>query len=352
MTDGPTVRRFDRIGTDWIERAYLGATDYQQPLLPLADMVLPAGHFSPDSKLWVSRTLAGACGVWDLTQNTPRSLPVPPTPTGTIPLAVAGQRVILAEEHTLRLWQLGDPITASAQWPCPGLAHAAVTPGGDIVVTSAGLGAPPQTEPDGAITERWPFAMAEIDPRQLAAQALAPQHWLTAWDMTAAKPRPINRFRRPVGALAVHPSGNWVVLGRPQVLEIFRLSSSGLAFALSLTFSGRGQPQLDFSLDGDWLFLNRPGHARLYRWRDGHPERMPLPDDGKQLLLTSSMPDGSGILAVTLTGLVRVLDPTTGAERRRWQLPVPVAFARCVPDGQHLACANLDGSVYIVRLQE
>jgi formylglycine-generating enzyme required for sulfatase activity len=61
-------------------------------------------------------------------------------------------------------------------------------------------------------------------------------------------------------------------------------------------------------------------------------------------------PDGKALVSAALDGRVMLWDPATGAKLREWQLPGPVHAVAFANDGRHLATANGNGTVYILRI--
>jgi WD40 repeat protein len=60
-------------------------------------------------------------------------------------------------------------------------------------------------------------------------------------------------------------------------------------------------------------------------------------------------PNGQTLLSAGDDGRI-LLWTQTGKKRREWRLPGPVAQAVFAADGRHLATANANGTVYILRL--
>ena len=61
-------------------------------------------------------------------------------------------------------------------------------------------------------------------------------------------------------------------------------------------------------------------------------------------------PDGKNLVSADDQGRVIVRDPVNGAEKRRWKLPGEVIGLAFAPDNVHLATANANGTIYILRL--
>jgi WD40 repeat protein len=61
--------------------------------------------------------------------------------------------------------------------------------------------------------------------------------------------------------------------------------------------------------------------------------------------------DSKTLLSVDADGLLLEWDGNTGNVLRRWQLPGTIAHLDLAADGRHLATANFNGTVYILRLE-
>ena len=61
-------------------------------------------------------------------------------------------------------------------------------------------------------------------------------------------------------------------------------------------------------------------------------------------------PDGKVLASAGGDGRIILWDVAAGKKLHEWQLPGPVPAVRFAPDGRHLAFANLNATIYILRL--
>jgi WD40 repeat protein len=61
-------------------------------------------------------------------------------------------------------------------------------------------------------------------------------------------------------------------------------------------------------------------------------------------------PDGKALVSSDYQGEMILWDVTAGDKRLAWQLPGTIQSAAFAPDGRHLATANVNGTVYVLRL--
>ena len=61
-------------------------------------------------------------------------------------------------------------------------------------------------------------------------------------------------------------------------------------------------------------------------------------------------PDGKVLASSGGDGRILLWDVAAGTKLHEWQLPGPVPAVRFAPDGRHLAFANLNGTIYLLRL--
>src|SRR5262249_34095430 len=105
------------------------------------------------------------------------------------------------------------------------------------------------------------------------------------------------------------------------------------------------QVQLRYSPDGRWLFAHCNQTIRV---RDQETKKAteilkaPIRD-------WAPAPDGKTVAVSTNEGKVIILEPT-GKIRAEWQFPGPINRLAYSQDGQRIATANPNGSVYLLRV--
>jgi WD40 repeat protein len=61
-------------------------------------------------------------------------------------------------------------------------------------------------------------------------------------------------------------------------------------------------------------------------------------------------PEGRTLASAGYDGRIILWDPASAQPVRDWQLPGAVHWVTFAPDGRHLAVANANGTLYILRL--
>ncbi len=111
----------------------------------------------------------------------------------------------------------------------------------------------------------------------------------------------------------------------------------------SLAFAGDGRTLV--TADGD-------GTVRFWQTSDWKPMKQTLPGDGTPLLRIGCSPDGRYVaIASPLRGTIRIVDLQASPLRevRSWTLAGRLADIAFAQDSRHLATANANGTVYILR---
>lgn len=108
-----------------------------------------------------------------------------------------------------------------------------------------------------------------------------------------------------------------------------------------------------FSPDGRRVFSAGADGARL-RALDGHGSKQTIVLRGHLNTVSSVAfaPDGKALASACYGGRVVLWDAATGAKLREWQLPGALygGSLKLASDGRHLAAANSNGTVYILRI--
>jgi WD40 repeat protein len=137
--------------------------------------------------------------------------------------------------------------------------------------------------------------------------------------------------------VAVSPEGRWVATGSHHEPGVKIWEARDGKFALELP--SEGWSEVAFSPDGQWLAA---GHSNCRIWSVGlWTEGSPI---GGTLLGFS--PDGSVLAVETGAGVVRLVDPATGADYARLEAPNQerahhIGFS---PDGAYIALASQDAA--------
>jgi WD40 repeat protein len=63
------------------------------------------------------------------------------------------------------------------------------------------------------------------------------------------------------------------------------------------------------------------------------------------------LPDGEGLVSAGEDGQVIMHGPRSGQALNAWRIPGPVRQVAVASDGRHLATANANGTVYILRVR-
>jgi WD40 repeat protein len=113
---------------------------------------------------------------------------------------------------------------------------------------------------------------------------------------------------------------------------------------LAVAFSPDGR--LAASADED-------GFVRLWDLNESKPPMRALPrwHTGRVYSVAFS-PDGKSLASSGHDGRIIVWDAAAGTKLREWQLPGPVPGVAFASDARHLAAANGNGTVYILRLSK
>lgn len=171
------------------------------------------------------------------------------------------------------------------------------------------------------------------------------------WDVETGK----EARRFPTGdvitsAVAVSPDGRLAAsMGNRQVVNVWNLEGDpalltiGRGPGMALAFSPDSRSLLSGADDGSvWQIDLTPTELKLSRTFVGIV---------KQITAVAYSADGALVAASALDGKVLVWDAASGKVQHEWQLPGPVHGVSFDARGRHLAIANANATVFILRLE-
>ncbi len=183
----------------------------------------------------------------------------------------------------------------------------------------------------------------------------SPHGFLFRWDSQTEDLERTEVENAPVVAMALSRDGGllatchivadqneirlWRVQG--QKLEPGRVVKGLPKYVQALAFSPPDGKRLAYGAGGAALKLLDPATGE---------EKDALPGHLGTVGAVEFSPDGKRLVSADQAGLVIVWDATTLKEYKRWQLPGEVHHATFAPDNRHLALANSNGTVYVLRL--
>ena len=190
-----------------------------------------------------------------------------------------------------------------------------------------------------------------ISPDGQAALAGGPLGSLRLWDVAGAKE--LHRLemgaKGPVTAVAFAPDGKQAAAAAEQIVRLWEVPTC--KEVRSFTGLPGAVHALAFSPDGRRLFTVG-GDLFVRRWMlGGNTPASPLEGKHKEeAAFVVVSPDAQSVASGTESGEVIVWEASTGKRQYRWQLPGPISGLAFASDSRHLATANGNGTVYILRL--
>jgi WD40 repeat protein len=146
----------------------------------------------------------------------------------------------------------------------------------------------------------------------------------------------------PTGRLLAVAGGGNLQLWSTQTLGPIRLLGSNTKKTTALGFSPDGKHLLVGDVEGK---------LRLWNASTGK-EIMLLPGHDKEIVFAAFTPDGKQILSADRMGKILLRSADRFEQKPVIQLPGMIFSAALACDGRHLATANADGTVYILRIGE
>lgn len=291
--------------------------------------VATAVAFSPTGRLLATANDGDSfIRLWDLPRNKVGLLPG--APSGGSVLAFAPDRQMLAAaglgDNVVQLWEVDALDRRGAEYLPPQAQRIfalGFAPGGNILAT---------TSMDRAID---------------------------LWNVAGPKPRLLLRLvghRQPVAALAFSPDGRRVAsVADDQTLRLWNVETG----QQEQQVPGLLLRTVAFSPDGKTLAcgggaMGKNGEIRLLDIAEGRfqDQRVTL-QRGHTRPVTSLafLPDGEGLVSAGEDGQVILHGPRSGQSLNAWRFPGVVRQVAVAVDGRHIATANANGTVYVLRLR-
>jgi WD40 repeat protein/serine/threonine protein kinase len=206
---------------------------------------------------------------------------------------------------------------------------------------------------------------ADKAPGEVQALAFSPD---SKWLATVEQPGAIRLWKREKGRLVEARAlvnerwpGQAVAFLPDQPAIAFASYASGIKLA---NLEGPAKPKealrplvysQTFALSPDGNTLVAPKQTlSLEVWKRRqttyeHDRSIPAPSGGQVSALAVS-PDGLSLATADDQGQLILWDTSTWAQRKAWKLPHKICHLAFAPDNRHLATANANGTIYVLRL--
>jgi WD40 repeat protein len=177
------------------------------------------------------------------------------------------------------------------------------------------------------------------------------------WSVTGTRPRSLRQLighRQPVGTMVFSPDGTKLAsAGEDQTVRIWNLATG----QQEQEMPGLRVQALAFSPDGRTLACGggtQTGEIRLLDVAQGRftPKRVTFQrSHSRPVTGLAFLPDGEGLISASEDGQVILHGPSSGQPLNAWRFPGAVRGVALAVDGRHVATANANGTVYILRLR-
>jgi WD40 repeat protein len=173
------------------------------------------------------------------------------------------------------------------------------------------------------------------------------------WDARTGQGRPV-KLTAPVKPgryplLALSRDGKAVAALSDGQVKLWNAQNGEEWLSFTFPASARLTYALQFSPTGDRLLASNLHGVKL--WDVATRTEIPAPKPaGESFAALLWSPDGKLLLASDLDGRLTVWDAVQGKEHRTLSLPGAAAAFAFAPDSRHLATANTNGTIYLLRL--
>ncbi|GIW80574.1 MAG: hypothetical protein KatS3mg105_2381 [Gemmatales bacterium] len=175
-------------------------------------------------------------------------------------------------------------------------------------------------------------------------------HQVKLWDLakTPTAQSQLSVHKRPVLSLAFSPDGNQLASSAGDVL-VWQLKKSE---PRRLRVKNGAVYALAWSPDGKWLAAGGWDKSiRLWPMNEKKDKPIELKKHRDTIYSLAFSSHGKWLVSAGADGQVILWNVTDKKPLEEWSLPWPVRCVTFAPDNRHLATANDNGSVYILRLR-